>query len=161
MEQIVKVELRLGRLAYYQITGLGIISVIGGLLLFLPIYETYNNNFIDRSIVQKVDASLGPIEINHLYSLEEKAGDAQLPFSFLSVHEDFIDTERNCEFCILVKYIPGPEGAAGIAFKNDNGIELSIPIELYRDPDVVEFINNPDGTTSVMIKNIEKIKNLF
>lgn len=46
-------------------------------------------------------------------------------------------------------------------FKLDNGIELSIPIELYKNPEVVEFINNPDGTTSVLIKNIEKIKNLF
>ena len=46
-------------------------------------------------------------------------------------------------------------------FKLDNGIELSIPIELYKNPEVVEFINNPDGTTSVIIKNIEKIKNLF
>ncbi|AQS53917.1 hypothetical protein BW727_101550 [Jeotgalibaca dankookensis] len=43
----------------------------------------------------------------------------------------------------------------------NNGIELSIPLDLYQDSDVVEFINNPDGTTSVMIKNIEKIKNLF
>ena len=41
-------------------------------------------------------------------------------------------------------------------FRLDNGIEISISIELYRDPDVVEFINNPDGTTSVMIKNIRK-----
>lgn len=46
-------------------------------------------------------------------------------------------------------------------FRLDNGIEISIPLELYKDPDVVEFINNPDGTTSVIIKNIEKIKNLF
>lgn len=46
-------------------------------------------------------------------------------------------------------------------FRLDNGIEISIPIDLYKDPEVVEFINNPDGTTSVMIKNIEKIKNLF
>jgi hypothetical protein len=38
---------------------------------------------------------------------------------------------------------------------------VSLPLELYKDPDVVEFINNPDGTTSVIIKNIEKIKNLF
>ena len=43
----------------------------------------------------------------------------------------------------------------------NNGIDISTPLELYRDPEVIEFINNPDGTTSVMIKNIEKIKNLF
>ena len=43
----------------------------------------------------------------------------------------------------------------------NNGIEISIPMDLYQDAEVVEFINNPDGTISVMIKNIEKIKNLF
>ncbi|CZQ92798.1 Hypothetical protein Tpal_1545 [Trichococcus palustris] len=46
-------------------------------------------------------------------------------------------------------------------FRLDNGIEISIPLELYKDPEVVEFVNNPDGTLSVIIKNIEKIKNLF
>lgn len=46
-------------------------------------------------------------------------------------------------------------------FKLDNGIEISIPIEVYQDKDAVEFINQPDGTLSVIIKNIEDIKNKF
>jgi len=46
-------------------------------------------------------------------------------------------------------------------FKFENGIELSIPLNLFNDPDVVEIKNNPDGTLSVEIKNIEKIKNMF
>lgn len=46
-------------------------------------------------------------------------------------------------------------------FKLNNGIEISIPIDIYKDPEFIEFINNPDGTMSVVIKNIEKIKNLF
>lgn len=41
--------------------------------------------------------------------------------------------------------------------KTDNGIELTLPMELYRNKDVVEFINNPDGTVSIMIKNISKM----
>lgn len=40
--------------------------------------------------------------------------------------------------------------------KTDNGIELSIPMELYKDKDTVQFINNPDGTISLVIKNINR-----
>ncbi|SJZ36862.1 hypothetical protein SAMN02745116_00060 [Pilibacter termitis] len=43
--------------------------------------------------------------------------------------------------------------------KMDNGIELIVPLEVYRDANAVEFINNPDGTISIVIKNIEKIVN--
>ena len=38
-----------------------------------------------------------------------------------------------------------------------NGIELIIPMDVYRDPSKLEFINQPDGTISVTIKNIEDI----
>lgn len=36
----------------------------------------------------------------------------------------------------------------------DTGIEISIPMEEYKNPDHVEFITNEDGTISVLIKNI-------
>lgn len=42
--------------------------------------------------------------------------------------------------------------------KIDNGIQLDIPVDLYRDKNIIEFINNYDGTISIMIKNINKIK---
>lgn len=35
----------------------------------------------------------------------------------------------------------------------DNGIEIKIPMDLY-ESDAVEFVTNPDGTTSLTIKNI-------
>ena len=41
--------------------------------------------------------------------------------------------------------------------KTDTGIEINIPMEQYQDINQVEFISNPDGTISVMIKNINKI----
>ena len=31
-------------------------------------------------------------------------------------------------------------------------IELIVPVDVYRNPDLIEFVNNPDGTISVMIK---------
>ena len=39
----------------------------------------------------------------------------------------------------------------------DTGIEISIPMEEYRNPDHVEFITNEDGTISVLIKNIGQL----
>jgi hypothetical protein len=43
--------------------------------------------------------------------------------------------------------------------KMSNGIELIVPLEVYRNGDLIEFVNNPDGTVSIMLKNIEKISN--
>ncbi|MGM0139610.1 hypothetical protein IGI65_002067 [Enterococcus sp. DIV0755b] len=43
--------------------------------------------------------------------------------------------------------------------KLSNGIELIVPLEVYRDPNLIEFTNNPDGTISVMIKNVEDVIN--
>ena len=39
----------------------------------------------------------------------------------------------------------------------DTGIEITIPMEEYENPDRVEFLTNPDGTISVLIKNVGKL----
>ncbi len=41
--------------------------------------------------------------------------------------------------------------------KIENGIELNIPMEIYNNRDIIEFINNSDGTISIVIKNVGKI----
>jgi hypothetical protein len=43
--------------------------------------------------------------------------------------------------------------------KTDTGIEIDFPIEYTGDCDRIEFINNPDGTLSILIKNVTKITN--
>lgn len=43
--------------------------------------------------------------------------------------------------------------------KLSSGIELIVPLDVYRNPDLIEFVNNPDGTISVTIKNVEDIMN--
>ena len=40
-----------------------------------------------------------------------------------------------------------------------NGIELIVPNAIYQDAESVEFIQNDNGTYSILIKNIEDIKN--
>lgn len=43
--------------------------------------------------------------------------------------------------------------------KTDSGIEISLPYDFFKDREKMEFINNPDGTISIMLKNINKITN--
>lgn len=40
----------------------------------------------------------------------------------------------------------------------DSGIEIKIPMEAYHNKDKIEFITNPDGTISVLIKNVGHIE---
>ena len=44
--------------------------------------------------------------------------------------------------------------------KTDSGIEITLPYELYKERGAVEFINNTDGTISIIIKNIGKITSM-
>jgi hypothetical protein len=41
--------------------------------------------------------------------------------------------------------------------KTDTGIEISMPVDYFQNTDYVEFINNPDGTLSIALKNIGKL----
>ncbi len=43
--------------------------------------------------------------------------------------------------------------------KTDTGIEIKFPIHLFKDPDFIEIINNPNGTLSIVIKNVSQIIN--
>ena len=43
--------------------------------------------------------------------------------------------------------------------KTDTGIELTVPAEYLSDPDIIRFINNPDGTLSIQIDHIGSIEN--
>ena len=41
--------------------------------------------------------------------------------------------------------------------KTDTGIEITIPVDYFQNQDYVEFINNPNGTLSISLKNIGKL----
>jgi len=43
--------------------------------------------------------------------------------------------------------------------KTDTGIEIDFPLEYADNADKIEFVSNPDGTLSIIIKNIGKITN--
>lgn len=41
------------------------------------------------------------------------------------------------------------------SIKTFSGVEIKIPTQVYSDADEIEFINNPNGTVSLLIKNIK------
>lgn len=43
--------------------------------------------------------------------------------------------------------------------KTDTGIEVIFPVDYFDNKDFLEFVNNPDGTISIELKNIGKIVN--
>ena len=43
--------------------------------------------------------------------------------------------------------------------KTNTGIEIKLPTDMIQNPNFIEFINNPDGTISIMIKNVGQIIN--
>lgn len=40
------------------------------------------------------------------------------------------------------------------SLRNADGVEIKVPVSLYKNPAALEFIHNDDGTTSLLIKNI-------
>ena len=43
--------------------------------------------------------------------------------------------------------------------KTDTGIEISFPVDYYHNDEFIEFINKPDGTIAIELKNIGQITN--
>lgn len=43
--------------------------------------------------------------------------------------------------------------------KTDTGIEISFPVDYFKNTDFIEFVNNADGTLSIQLRNIGKITN--
>lgn len=55
----------------------------------------------------------------------------------------------------------GPQDAKKMSarqkIRTDTGIEISVPVEYFSDPDYVKFINNPDGTITIELRHVGKI----
>lgn len=43
--------------------------------------------------------------------------------------------------------------------KTDTGIEIKLPTHLFKDPDFIEIVNEPNGTLSIVIKNVSQLVN--
>ncbi len=82
-------------------------------------------------------------------------------------HETIInDCIEKCEsFGLTEKKIALPKAEttykkyASHKIKTSTGIEIKLPTAMLNDPEIIEFITNPDGTTSIILKNIGELIN--
>ncbi len=99
-------------------------GVFAGAFVVLGVLPHTNFNMIDYGTIQ-AQADLLPLaDVEHSKSVE-KAGDAKQGNDYLNIDDQFVDTERSCEFCLRIEYTPGAQGVAGVAFKADNTVDLS------------------------------------
>lgn len=78
-----------------------------------------------------------------------------------TMQKDFLEEILSCELAETVKINPEVtlKKVQHHKIKTDTGIEIIIPLDYFKNSDFVEFINNPDGTISINLKNIGKIIN--
>ena len=64
----------------------------------------------------------GTVNVEDILTIE-RGGEAKF-YSRLVLDNNVIDPSNNCEFCNKIEYIPGSEGKAGVAYRNEK-LDLS------------------------------------
>ena len=100
--------------------------------------QTETSEFIDPVQIGKNVFHASPIMQEEFVSEIKKAG-----------IEDAVKIDR--DFCV--------KKGKNHKIKTDTGIEISFPVDYFDNKDYMEFVNNPDGTLSIELKNIGKIIN--
>ena len=100
------------------------------------------------------------IEDNNEISVEKIA--KEMFETNLEVREEYIQEIQKAG--LVEESIQIPEKIAEKKFKThkiktDTGIEINFPLSYYDNSDMIEFSNNPDGSISIIIKNVGKIIN--
>lgn len=100
------------------------------------------------------------IEENNKVSVEKIA--EEVFDTNLDVREEYIQEIQKAG--ITEEAIKIPQKIAEKKFKThkiktDTGIEINFPLSYYDNSDMIEFSNNPDGSISIIIKNVSKIIN--
>ena len=107
---------------FYNIPIIALMSLIGASFLFSSIVPTNNKIFALSHIAlaqnQSSATSQFPIRNVEFSTSLDKAGDP------LQVSTGAM-TVAGCEICQFVKYMPGPIGKAGVAYKSAQTLDLS------------------------------------
>jgi len=108
--------------------------------------KTKNYLFENAEITSK----LSPTELcQEVFSNSEEMQSAFLALA----REEKIPEEINVDKAFAIKT------SKSHRIKTDTGIEVIFPAEYFENHEYIEFINNPNGTISIQLKNIGKILN--
>lgn len=118
----------------------------------------YDEDFEKVAKLKKaVSESLEESSVFSVNTLAEKVFDKNV-----EIQNEYVEEIQKAGLTEKDIYIP--EELASKRFgtqkiKTDTGIEINFPLELFEDKRKIEFINNPDGTISIIIKNVTRITN--
>lgn len=105
------------------------------------IYEALEAGSIDTDMIaEKVFSDNEPAKLLYREQISKKITDKEIPVENTQKYEKKYRVQK---------------------FKLDSGIEISIPMAIYQDKTKVEFVNQSNGTTSLIIKDIETVLNKF
>lgn len=105
------------------------------------IYDALSSGSIDTDeIAEKVFSDNVSAQAQYKEKIAEKISDTTIPVENTQKYEKKYRVQK---------------------FKLDSGIEIAIPMAVYQDRSKVAFVNHPDGTTSLVIKDIASIDNQF
>lgn len=111
-------------------------------------------SFAKNNIAKSIDHSHS-IELDTI--LEETFGEhAELIETCLSECEKYGLNEKKID---LPRSEKVSKKYTSHKIKTNTGIELKLPTEMMNDINCIEFITNPDGTISILIKNIAQLIN--
>lgn len=79
---------------------------------------------------------------------------AQNEFKMKMANEGFKE-----DYLIKQSELALPKRSRTMKYVTESGIEIIVPANIIKRKDKVEITTNPDGTTSIEIKNISKLKN--
>lgn len=123
------------------------------------INKKYYDEDFDKVAKLKKAVSQG-IESNNEVNIEAVAG--EIFETNLAVRQEYVEEIQKAG--LKEESIKIPEKIAEKKFKThkirtDTGIEINFPLDYYDNRDMIEFANNPDGSISIIIKNVGKIIN--
>ncbi|SCL85269.1 nucleoid-associated protein [Sporanaerobacter sp. PP17-6a] len=132
--------------------------------LFTKANREFNNKYFKEDYLKYGEvnkAVADSIEKTESIDIERIANNAFKQNSELK--EEYI--KQIGDIGIKEKTIPVSEKVAKKKFikqkiKTNTGIEIDLPAQYYGDNSKIEFINNTDGTISILIKNITELSNV-
>ena len=126
--------------------------------LFKKVTEVFSKKYFEEDMTKPVEIKkviAESIEKNDNINIEDVADN--IFKKNVELKREYMDVIEKVGF--REKVVPVSEKIVEKSFKRqkiktDSGIEISLPVEYYGNSEKIEFINNPDGTISIVIKNV-------
>lgn len=122
--------------------------------------KSMNKKYFDADVTQSMDVKKAMLESVEETGVIDVNKVADVAFeNNLELKQEFQETiqKKGMEETYVSFEAAPPKKIEKQVIKTDTGIEINIPMEQYSNGKTLEFLNNPDGTISIVIKNVGRI----